>query len=168
MLKAWRGLGHSLLVVVGPDNVKTSPLVKTGGGFTSTVIMLYALFSAATLAFAAHTLLLRRRRAPSVTVGQPVSSPSSPAFTTAQEAVNHAPAGFLSDTDRLRLYGLYKQACVGPNTTKPPTMLDVVGSAKWCAVRSSSSIMPAVPRGRGKQGSGSVVWGCRPKPTTGP
>ncbi|XP_022915968.1 acyl-CoA-binding protein homolog 1-like [Onthophagus taurus] len=36
-----------------------------------------------------------------------------------------------SNDDLLELYGLFKQATVGDNTTERPGMLDVKGKAKW-------------------------------------
>jgi len=37
------------------------------------------------------------------------------------------------NSQKLKLYALYKQATVGKNTTKKPGMLDMVGKAKWDA-----------------------------------
>ena len=39
----------------------------------------------------------------------------------------------LSDTDKLTLYSLFKQATVGDCTTSEPSFLDPVGKAKWTA-----------------------------------
>lgn len=38
-----------------------------------------------------------------------------------------------SNDDMLKLYGLFKQATVGPNTTTRPGFLDMTGKAKWDA-----------------------------------
>ncbi|KAF9974342.1 hypothetical protein BGZ73_002261 [Actinomortierella ambigua] len=35
------------------------------------------------------------------------------------------------DTERLELYGLYKQAALGDNDTKKPSMFDIVAKYKW-------------------------------------
>jgi hypothetical protein len=55
------------------------------------------------------------------------------AFAEAQRVVHQSAADALSDSERLQLYGAYKQATVGRNCTKAPMMLDMVASAKWCA-----------------------------------
>ncbi|KAG0005904.1 hypothetical protein BGZ79_000598 [Entomortierella chlamydospora] len=39
----------------------------------------------------------------------------------------------LTDGELLDLYGLYKQATVGDNTTPAPGMFDLKGKAKWNA-----------------------------------
>ena len=38
-----------------------------------------------------------------------------------------------TNDEKLTLYGLYKQATVGDNTTAQPGMFDFAGSAKWTA-----------------------------------
>lgn len=38
-----------------------------------------------------------------------------------------------SNNEKLRFYGLFKQATVGKNDTKRPGMLDFIGKAKWDA-----------------------------------
>lgn len=38
-----------------------------------------------------------------------------------------------STDEKLKFYGLFKQATVGKNDTKRPGMLDFVGKAKWDA-----------------------------------
>lgn len=45
---------------------------------------------------------------------------------------------FLSDENKLLLYGLYKQATIGNNKTTQPTMLDFKGKAKWDAWKKHS------------------------------
>ena len=40
---------------------------------------------------------------------------------------------YVSDENKLLLYGLYKQATVGNNKTTQPSMLDFKGKAKWNA-----------------------------------
>jgi len=44
-------------------------------------------------------------------------------------ALNYRP----SDEELLQLYGLYKQATIGDNTTSQPWVIDVQGRAKWKA-----------------------------------
>jgi diazepam-binding inhibitor (GABA receptor modulating acyl-CoA-binding protein) len=41
--------------------------------------------------------------------------------------------GSPSNEEMLQLYGLFKQANVGDNTTAKPGMLDMKGKAKWSA-----------------------------------
>ena len=43
-----------------------------------------------------------------------------------------APGVALSTGDRLRLYGLYKQALEGPCSSGRPPFWDLQGRAKWC------------------------------------
>ncbi len=57
---------------------------------------------------------------------------SSGAFSAAQQRVKQLPQA-PNDDDKLRLYALFKQSTVGPNTTPKPSMLDFVGGAKWSA-----------------------------------
>jgi 2,4-dienoyl-CoA reductase len=45
-----------------------------------------------------------------------------------------------SNEHKLRLYALYKQATTGPNTTPQPSLLDMVGRAKWSAWSSVSAL----------------------------
>ena len=37
----------------------------------------------------------------------------------------------ISDADKLKLYGLYKQATEGPCTTSKPGFFDMKGRSKW-------------------------------------
>ncbi|OBA20670.1 acyl-CoA-binding protein [Metschnikowia bicuspidata var. bicuspidata NRRL YB-4993] len=53
-------------------------------------------------------------------------------FTAKAEAVN-ALTKRPSDDELLSLYGLYKQATVGDNTTAKPGMFDLKGKYKWQA-----------------------------------
>ncbi|KAK8712158.1 hypothetical protein V6N13_147405 [Hibiscus sabdariffa] len=53
-------------------------------------------------------------------------------FEEHAEKVKTLPAA-LSNEDMLILYGLYKQATVGPVNTSRPGMLDLKGKAKWDA-----------------------------------
>ena len=46
----------------------------------------------------------------------------------------------LSDANKLKIYGMYKQATLGDNTTDKPGMFNMVGKAKW--------YVSAVSRGR--------------------
>lgn len=46
-------------------------------------------------------------------------------------AVTANPARF-SDADKLRIYGLYKQATAGDCNVSRPGFLDFGGKAKWC------------------------------------
>ena len=50
-------------------------------------------------------------------------------FTAAQSKLKTV--GDQGNDVKLKLYGLFKQATVGKNTTKKPGMLDMVGKAKW-------------------------------------
>ena len=45
-----------------------------------------------------------------------------------------------SDKDKLKMYGLYKQATKGPNNTKEPSMLKPVAKYKWKAWKQCSSL----------------------------
>jgi diazepam-binding inhibitor (GABA receptor modulating acyl-CoA-binding protein) len=55
---------------------------------------------------------------------------NSKQFQLAVEAVNQLSSK--PDNNTLsQLYGLYKQAIVGDNTTDKPGMLDLKGNAKW-------------------------------------
>jgi len=45
---------------------------------------------------------------------------------------------FVSDENKLLLYGLYKQATLGNNKTTQPSMLDFKGKAKWNAWKKQS------------------------------
>lgn len=51
-------------------------------------------------------------------------------FLDAAEAVQNLP-NKPNDKDLLKVYGLYKQATVGDNTTDRPGMLDFKGKLKW-------------------------------------
>jgi peroxisomal 3,2-trans-enoyl-CoA isomerase len=37
----------------------------------------------------------------------------------------------VDNSQKLKLYALYKQATVGKNTSKKPGLMDLVGKAKW-------------------------------------
>ena len=63
-------------------------------------------------------------------------------FATAQERVKSLKAE-PSNTDKLQLYALFKQATVGANTTPKPSMLDFVGGAKHAAWSKISAMSPA-------------------------
>jgi diazepam-binding inhibitor (GABA receptor modulating acyl-CoA-binding protein) len=52
-------------------------------------------------------------------------------FTQAADALKATKDLKLSDNELLEVYGLYKQATVGDNTTSKPGMLDFKGKAKW-------------------------------------
>lgn len=53
-----------------------------------------------------------------------------PAFEAAAAFVA-AHAADLSDDNKLKLYGLYKQGTSGPCTAAKPSFLDFKGRAKW-------------------------------------
>ncbi|KAF9438226.1 hypothetical protein BGZ76_009153, partial [Entomortierella beljakovae] len=53
-------------------------------------------------------------------------------FEKAAAAAKNLPKT-LSNEDLLDLYGLFKQATVGDNTTAQPGMFDLTGKAKWSA-----------------------------------
>ncbi|KAG2223632.1 hypothetical protein INT45_009991 [Circinella minor] len=53
-------------------------------------------------------------------------------FTTAAEEVKNLTSK-PSDDALLKLYGLFKQATVGDNTTSKPGMFDMKGKYKWQA-----------------------------------
>ena len=55
---------------------------------------------------------------------------NSSQFLQAAEAVNQLSSKPNNET-LSKLYGLYKQALVGDNTTNKPGMLDLKGNAKW-------------------------------------
>ena len=55
---------------------------------------------------------------------------NSSQFLQAAEAVNQLSSKPNNET-LSKLYGLYKQALVGDNTTDKPGMLDLKGNAKW-------------------------------------
>ncbi|CAG7828426.1 unnamed protein product [Allacma fusca] len=48
---------------------------------------------------------------------------------------------------KLKLYGLYKQATVGKNTTKKPGVMDFVGKAKWDAWTAAGDISQVMAKG---------------------
>ena len=50
--------------------------------------------------------------------------------------------GIISSAQRLRLYGLYKQATVGPPDVAPPSRVAVQTRAKWDAWHAASSLSP--------------------------
>lgn len=54
----------------------------------------------------------------------------SAAFEEKAEAVKNLPSK-PSDTELLELYGLFKQATVGDNTTQKPGVFDFKGKYKW-------------------------------------
>lgn len=53
-------------------------------------------------------------------------------FTQAAEEVTKL-SGTPTNDEKLKLYGLYKQATVGDNTTDKPGLMDFTGKAKWGA-----------------------------------
>jgi diazepam-binding inhibitor (GABA receptor modulating acyl-CoA-binding protein) len=55
---------------------------------------------------------------------------NSSQFLLAVEAVNQLSSKPNNET-LSKLYGLYKQAIIGNNTTDKPGMLDLKGNAKW-------------------------------------
>jgi acyl-CoA-binding protein len=58
----------------------------------------------------------------------------SPAqFQRAQNYVSSSTTLLLADGVKLQFYGLYKQATVGPCSTKAPAFIDFVSKAKWDA-----------------------------------
>lgn len=74
-----------------------------------------------------------------------VSSPSTPSLSTMAEHFEAAAEAAkaisdLSDANKLKIYGMYKQATLGDNTTDKPGMFNMVGKAKW--------YVSAVSRGR--------------------
>lgn len=84
-------------------------------------------------------LLQHSTRAPAVTfavgrqfsLGRYASSSINEKFTAAQSKLKTVDDQ--GNDVKLKLYGLFKQATVGKNTTKKPGMLDMVGKAKWDA-----------------------------------
>ncbi len=44
----------------------------------------------------------------------------------------------VSDENKLKLYGLFKQATIGNNKTSQPSVLDFKGNAKWKAWKQQS------------------------------
>ena len=56
------------------------------------------------------------------------------AFDEACELIKSLPEHHLSRDTLLQLYGLYKQATVGPAQGRPPPLYDLVGRAKWCVM----------------------------------
>ncbi|KAF9929673.1 hypothetical protein FBU30_001303 [Linnemannia zychae] len=63
----------------------------------------------------------------------------SAAFQAAVDKVN-ALTTAPSQSDLLALYGLYKQATVGPNTTSKPGLFDPKGRAKWDAWEANKAL----------------------------
>lgn len=59
----------------------------------------------------------------------------------------------MTDTDKLTLYSLFKQATVGDCTTPEPGFLDVVGKAKWAAWKERKGL----PQGVAKKVYADVV-----------
>ena len=55
-------------------------------------------------------------------------------------------ASKLSDTDKLTLYSLFKQATVGECTTPEPGFLDVVAKAKWTAWKERRGLPKSVAK----------------------
>jgi diazepam-binding inhibitor (GABA receptor modulating acyl-CoA-binding protein) len=55
-------------------------------------------------------------------------------------------ASKLSDTDKLTLYSLFKQATVGECTTPEPGFLDVVAKAKWAAWKERRGLPKSVAK----------------------
>ena len=65
--------------------------------------------------------------------------------TAFNQAVAHANASKggnkkLNNNQMLELYGLFKQASVGKNTTSKPGMFDLKGAAKWDAWNKVSAL----------------------------
>jgi diazepam-binding inhibitor (GABA receptor modulator, acyl-CoA-binding protein) len=58
------------------------------------------------------------------------ASTGNAAFITATVESKSLPKS-LSNDDLLALYGLFKQAIIGDNTTAKPGMFDLTGKAKW-------------------------------------
>jgi diazepam-binding inhibitor (GABA receptor modulating acyl-CoA-binding protein) len=56
-------------------------------------------------------------------------------FNDAVNEINSLPKGEspLTNTEKLEMYSLYKQATNGDNTTPKPGMFDLVGKSKWNA-----------------------------------
>jgi diazepam-binding inhibitor (GABA receptor modulating acyl-CoA-binding protein) len=52
-------------------------------------------------------------------------------FSEAVTLITSAPPKNLTDTDKLKLYGFYKQANEGKCNTQRPGMFDFTGKAKW-------------------------------------
>jgi len=73
-------------------------------------------------------------------------------FTAACETAKTL-ASKMTDTDKLTLYSLFKQATVGDCTTPEPSFLDVVGKAKWAAWKERKGI----PQGVAKKVYADVV-----------
>ena len=48
--------------------------------------------------------------------------------------------GKLGNDAKLQLYGLFKQATVGPCTAPRPSLIDMTGRAKWCVPGQSKCI----------------------------
>lgn len=63
----------------------------------------------------------------------------SEAFTKAASDVQNLPTP-PSDSEKLQLYGLYKQATSGDNTSAKPGLLDFVGKAKWQAYEDNKGL----------------------------
>ena len=61
----------------------------------------------------------------------PSAAPWQALFAACVQRVRVSPQVKLADEQRLRLYGLYKQATEGDNSSKPPGLLDFVGRSKW-------------------------------------
>jgi diazepam-binding inhibitor (GABA receptor modulating acyl-CoA-binding protein) len=66
-------------------------------------------------------------------------------FTSACETAKTL-ASKMSDTDKLTLYSLFKQATVGNCTTPEPSFLDPVGKAKWAAWKERTGLPHAVAK----------------------
>jgi diazepam-binding inhibitor (GABA receptor modulator, acyl-CoA-binding protein) len=71
--------------------------------------------------------------AAATTTSTAADAPLASRFAACVQRVRDAPASSvrLTDDQRLRLYGLYKQATEGDNASKAPGLLDFVGQAKW-------------------------------------
>jgi len=64
------------------------------------------------------------------------SSPLEKRFQRAVEYIQNLPQDgpyVASAQEKLEFYALFKQSTEGPNTTKKPSMLNVVSKAKWDA-----------------------------------
>lgn len=87
-----------------------------------------------------HTILIPRptprhtappmEAAPPPPLDEPIQALTT-RFDACVEQVRAASSVRLGTEQRLELYSLFKQATEGDNTTPPPSLLDLVGKAKW-------------------------------------
>ncbi len=68
--------------------------------------------------FTRHTSLMR-----------PVFIRANSTFQSAVDRLKSVKS--VDNSQKLKLYALYKQATVGKNTSKKPGLMDLVGKAKW-------------------------------------